>query len=183
MYLWRHIRAVLALPFNVCIVIPSILVIITRQFLPSWQFQQPLLTILGAIIFTAGLALLFQSIRLFFVFGNGTLAPWDPPKKLVVRGVYRYSRNPMISGVFGILLGEALFFASPLLVAWFLFFVTAKLVYIASHEHDELIEYFGDDYLRYAENVPAWIPRLTPWEQDSKVAVSTANASPYTKVI
>ena len=50
--------------------------------------------------------------RLFATIGHGTLAPWNPPEKLVVRGVYRHVRNPMITGVFCILLGEAVFFGS-----------------------------------------------------------------------
>lgn len=184
MYIWRHIRAIMALPFMVCIVIPTILFASNQRFLPYLQtppstFQ----SLLGAVIFGSGLFLLGMSIKLFFVFGNGTLAPWDPPKKLVVRGIYRYSRNPMIGGVFLILLGEALFTGSILILVWFFLFMTIKMFYIHGHEYEELVEHFGKDYLEYARNVPAWIPRLTAWEQNSEVATSKVKANPYTKLI
>jgi protein-S-isoprenylcysteine O-methyltransferase Ste14 len=70
----------------------------------------------------------------FSVEGEGTLAPWDPPRKLVVRGTYRYVRNPMISGVLGILLGEAIFFGSMPIFKWFVFFAVLSAIYMPLSE-------------------------------------------------
>src|SRR5215470_14577043 len=86
-----------------------------------------------------------------------------PTQKLVVRGVYRFVRNPMISGVLSILLGEAALFASPALLWWFVVAAAVNIVYIPLSEERGLERRFGDDYLAYKRNVPRWIPRLKPW--------------------
>ena len=100
---------------------------------------------------------------LFLKFGDGTLAPWNPPTKLVIRGPYRHIRNPMISSVVIILLGECLFFQSWPLTAWAVLFVGIHLIYFPMIEEKGLIKRFGDDYLIYRANVPHWIPRIHPW--------------------
>jgi protein-S-isoprenylcysteine O-methyltransferase Ste14 len=110
-----------------------------------------------------GLVLMIATIRLFVTVGKGTLAPWEPPQKLVVRGVYRYVRNPMISGVGLVLLGESVLTASLPLCGWFLVFLAVNSVYIPLSEEPGLVKRFGEEYLNYKQNVPRWIPRLTPW--------------------
>ena len=102
--------------------------------------------------------------RLFTTVGKGTLAPWNPPQKLVVRGVYRHVRNPMIAGVHLVLLGEAFLTASLPLFALFLVGGVINAVYIPLSEERGLVKRFGDEYLTYKRNVPRWVPRLTPWE-------------------
>ncbi len=96
--------------------------------------------------------------------GEGTPAPWDPPRRLVVRGVYRRVRNPMISGVIFTLCGEALIFQSLPLAIWAALFVLANMVYIPNFEEPGLEKRVGEDYRVYKANVPRWIPRLTPWQ-------------------
>jgi protein-S-isoprenylcysteine O-methyltransferase Ste14 len=91
--------------------------------------------------------------------GNGTLAPWNPPQYLVIQGVYRHVRNPMIAGIFFILLGEAVVAASLPLLVWFLVFVVINSLYIPLSEEPGLVKRFGSDYLTYKQNVPRWIPR------------------------
>ena len=102
--------------------------------------------------------------RLFATVGHGTLAPWNPPEKLVVRGVYRHVRNPMITGALCILLGEGVFFGSWWLLGWFGFALILNLVYIPLVEERGLVKRFGEDYLLYKQNVPRWIPRWKPWQ-------------------
>ena len=95
------------------------------------------------------------------------MAPLPPGihrQKLVVRGIYRHVRNPMISGVFCILLGEAVAFGSLPLLGWFGFVVAVNMIYIPLVEEPGLARRFGDDYLLYKQNVSRWIPRLTAWE-------------------
>jgi protein-S-isoprenylcysteine O-methyltransferase Ste14 len=70
------------------------------------------------------------TIRLFVTVGKGTLAPWEPPERLVVQGAHRHVRNPMISGVILVLLGKSLLTASQPLVCWFVVFVVVNATYI-----------------------------------------------------
>jgi protein-S-isoprenylcysteine O-methyltransferase Ste14 len=163
----KHIRSIIALPFMALVVIPAIIIYLTGPLNVGWSLAWPLnlLPIVGgALLIVAGLVLMAGSIRLFMRFGKGTLAPWDATQKLVVRGIYRYVRNPMHSGVFTVLYGEGLLLGSvPILI-----FVTAVVVlhffYIPLSEERGLERRFGEPYLIYKQNVPRWIPRLTPWE-------------------
>jgi len=104
------------------------------------------------------------TIRLFVTVGQGTLAPWNPTQRLVIRGVYRHVRSPMIAGVFFVLLGEAVLAVSLALLGWFVAFVVLNAVYIPLAEEPGLMKRFGEDYPAYKQNVPRWVPRLTPWE-------------------
>jgi protein-S-isoprenylcysteine O-methyltransferase Ste14 len=118
---------------------------------------------LGPMIFGAGFALLAVTTRLFDGAG-GSLAPWNPPRTFVAAGPYLYLRNPMILGIFLMLLGEAVTLLSPWLLLWFTIFVTGQQVYIRIDEEPALRERFGDDYLRYCESVPRWIPRRSAYQ-------------------
>lgn len=167
MTVWKHIQAVALLPFMVTVVIPA--TILYLKGLDGMAIYRPvpwnLLMLVGAVLFVGlGLTLLATTIRMFFQIGRGTLAPWNPTERLVVVGVYRHVRNPMITGVFCILLGEAVFFGSVPLLVWFAIFVVLNAVYIPFFEEPGLERRFGGDYTRYGKNVPRWIPRLTPWE-------------------
>ena len=98
--------------------------------------------------------------------GKGTLVPLDPPKNLIVAGVYRYVRNPMIIGALTLIFGEALIFASIGLFVLFLIIFTVNHIYFVYSEEPGLTKRFGKDYIEYKKNVPRWIPRLTPWEKE-----------------
>jgi protein-S-isoprenylcysteine O-methyltransferase Ste14 len=93
--------------------------------------------------------------------GRGTPAPIDPPKELVVRGLYRRVRNPMYIGVLSAVLGQAIWFESGAMLAYagivFVMFSSFVLLY----EEPVLRRKFGDSYLRYCETVPRWIPRIS----------------------
>lgn len=167
---WKHIRAVLLLPFLAIAIIPGTLLFFTgmdtldvwNQF-PISRFISP---IVGVLLVGFGLFLMVSTIRLFATVGRGTLAPWNPTKKLVVQGVYRHVRNPMISGVFFVLLGEAVSFASLPLVGWVAFFVVVNMIYMPLVEEPGLVKRFGEDYEQYRRNVPRWLPRLRAWSKD-----------------
>jgi len=117
----------------------------------------------GAALFACGLALFVWCVSLFGRVGRGTLAPWDPTQKLVAVGPYRHVRNPMISGVAAMLVGETLFFGSWELALWALLFLIANHVYFLTSEEPGLERRFGQSYRTYKANVPRWIPRLKPW--------------------
>jgi protein-S-isoprenylcysteine O-methyltransferase Ste14 len=162
----RHLRA-LILPVTATIAVPGILLIRSGSLSIEWPTLEPvdlLPLIFAKISIGIGLLLVVRSIHHFWTTGHGTLAPWDPPRNLVIRGVYRYVRNPMISGILGILLGEALLFGSLSILAWFVIFLLINLIYISRYEEPGLVKRFGEDYLRYRDHVPRWIPRPTPWE-------------------
>src|SRR5687768_2846937 len=72
----------------------------------------------GVIVVAIGIVLLVWCVREFYVAGRGTLAPWAPPKELVVTGLYRFSRNPMYVAVLLILAGWAVSFRSQQLLAY-----------------------------------------------------------------
>jgi len=109
-----------------------------------------------------GAALLIACIVEFARSGRGTLSPLDPPKQLVVRGLYRYVRNPMYLSVTTIVLGEALLTrSSRLLVYWMIFFAAANL-FVIGYEEPFLRRTFGASYDAYTRQVGRWIPTLRP---------------------
>jgi protein-S-isoprenylcysteine O-methyltransferase Ste14 len=162
----KHLQAILALPFMVIIVIPTGLVALDKTFNPLWGQSFPVKFLFGAAGFSlisGGLLLIISTIRLFMTVGHGTLAPWDPTQSLVVCGSYRYVRNPMISGVIGVLLGEAALLGSRSLFIWSLAVVVVNLIYLPLIEEPGLCQRFGEDYQAYMRHVPRWIPSLHPW--------------------
>jgi protein-S-isoprenylcysteine O-methyltransferase Ste14 len=168
MMILRHIAAILALPTAVTVVVPYFILSEEGPLPFSRAGTNPLSPVRvlgGAILLAAGLALVCWTIVQFAKIGQGTLAPWDPPKRLVVTGVYRYARNPMISGVLLILIGEALFFASTGLLIWAACFFAVNAAYLPLVEEERLERRFGDRYTEYKRYVPRWIPRISPWEQ------------------
>ncbi len=158
---WRHVRAILQLPFVVTVVVPLCLLLLgPASGSTSWIWR-----LLGLALILAGLTLIVTTVRLLARSGGGTLAPWDHTVRLVVAGPYRYVRNPMITGVFAVLLGESLLFGSTALLLWFGGFVLVNVAYIRLSEEPGLRRRFGKDYDVYAANVPAWFPRPTAWDR------------------
>ena len=111
----------------------------------------------GFTVFVLGFVIMVACIVSFAIFGRGTLSPADPTKKLVVQGLYRYSRNPMYVGVMLMLIGECIFF--QLTVLWFYMagvFVLFNL-FILYVEQPRLKRDFGDEYANYRRRVRKWI--------------------------
>jgi protein-S-isoprenylcysteine O-methyltransferase Ste14 len=154
------------LPITVAIIVPLVIFFLTNDWEFSWHLPSPYLlalVFLGAALAIVGVALMYTTIKLFASIGQGTLAPWNPTQRLVVQGPYRYVRNPMISGVLLVLLGESILFTSLALFLWFVFFLVGNHIYFIKWEEPGLAARFGEDFQRYCENVPRWIPRTTPW--------------------
>ena len=115
----------------------------------------------------AGLAAMLVGVLIYlwcawdFVFaGKGTPAPIDPPKELVVRGLYKYVRNPMYIGVLSLVLGQSLWFEAIGLLAYggLVFLLFSAFVFF--YEEPALRRKFGASYKRYCEMVPRWLPRV-----------------------
>ena len=113
---------------------------------------------------TCGFTLAVWTTRLFRTVGEGTPAPWAPPRRLVVRGPYRHVRNPMITSVLLLLGAESLVFGSWHLAGWMLVFFLGNAIYFPWVEERALERRFGDDYRHYRANVPRWIPRWRAWD-------------------
>ncbi len=162
-----------SLPVGVLIVIPSCLIVLSNDYFIGWGFSPAIdvfLFFLGFLLIALGVDLLINCIRLFSIIGKGTLAPWSPTKHLVVSGMYRHTRNPMILGVLIALLGESILLSSFPIFIWFLLALIINHIYFIKSEEPGLVARFGDEYRIYMQHVPRWIPRRTPWypeyEQD-----------------
>jgi protein-S-isoprenylcysteine O-methyltransferase Ste14 len=117
------------------------------------------LDLIGLIVIGIGAALLGTCIWEFASRGRGTLSPVDPPKELVVEGLYRYVRNPMYAAVSTILLGEALLARSTALLLYWAIFFTVVNLFVMLYEEPALRRQFGDSYVRYQQRVGRWLPR------------------------
>lgn len=153
---WRVILSVLALPFTVLVVIPTIIFLVWPPRFASWQ--QPVLY-LGVSLAVSGFIVLIWTIILFAREGHGTLAPWDPPMHLVRSGPYSVIRNPMIAGVILALAGVSLVTLSWPLAIYTFFVLVANMVYFPLSEEKHLEARYGDEYLAYKQAVPRWFPR------------------------
>ena len=124
MYFFRHLLSVLLLPFTVTVIVPLWLLRndVSQNLAPKTPEIRLLVLGTGAAALLIGLTLFISTLVHFARTGRGTLAPWDPPRVLVVQGVYRYVRNPMISGVLFVLLAEALLTGSRPVLIWFVLF-------------------------------------------------------------
>jgi protein-S-isoprenylcysteine O-methyltransferase Ste14 len=114
--------------------------------------------LLGLLPLTLGVCVYLWCAWDFACAGRGTPAPIDPPRMLVVRGLYRVVRNPMYVGVLLILIGESMFFSSLAilrytLVVWLMFHL-----FIVLYEEPTLRKKFGAAYEEYRRNVSRWIP-------------------------
>jgi len=122
----------------------------------------------GLLLIGIGLTILLWCVRDFYVSGKGTLAPWDPPKKLVTVGLYRYVRNPMYVGVVFILSGWAVVTASPIILGFTLFLFMAFYLRVKTHEEPWAEANFGAEWLAYKSNVPRWLPQLKAYKPEEK---------------
>jgi protein-S-isoprenylcysteine O-methyltransferase Ste14 len=136
-------------------------------FVPWWILSRTGLATLPPIglRWLAGMALVSAGIAIYgwcawdFTFaGRGTPAPIDPPKELVVRGLYRWSRNPMYVGVLSVLAGETVLFRALPLLVYALVVLTMFQLFIVLYEEPHLQRTFGTSYAEYCSRVPRWFP-------------------------
>lgn len=116
-----------------------------------------LLQYFGIFLFVIGAVILFDCIVRFAVQGEGTLSPADPTRKLVISGLYKYSRNPMYWGVMLMLIGEGMFFESGGLWIYTTFIFIAFNLFIRLVEEPRLRKDFGEEYDTYRKKVRRWI--------------------------
>lgn len=144
--------AFLALPGLFAILLPVGLVAVDpwrrHGFLVGWAFA------------AAGLVVVIRCAWDFYLAGKGTLAPWDPPKHLVVRGLYRYVRNPMYVGVLALVGGTALLGGSPLTGAYVVLLAVGFHLRVVFSEEPWLAKHFPSEWEAYSAAVPRWVPGM-----------------------
>jgi protein-S-isoprenylcysteine O-methyltransferase Ste14 len=144
---WRALFAFLVLPGVVAFLIPW-------RLRPSGESPRAI----GIAIIAVGTILLFWCIRDFYVAGRGTLAPWAPPERLVVVGLYRYSRNPMYVAVLLILIGWAAAYQDRGLWTYAAIVAIGFHLRVVFFEEPWLAKRHGDEWTKFAARVPRWFP-------------------------
>lgn len=127
---------------------------IVRPAATSWP------QIVGIVTATAGTALALWCISSFILIGRGTPAPFDPPRHLVVRGPYRFVRNPMYVGAGAALIGAALFYQSLMLFVYGCIFPLVSHFFVVLFEEPTLRRTFGSEYEAYCDRVGRWWPGI-----------------------
>jgi protein-S-isoprenylcysteine O-methyltransferase Ste14 len=129
--------------------------------------------LLGLAAIALGTGLLLACVWQFAHTGRGTLSPVDPPTTLVVRGLYRYVRNPMYLSVTTIVLGEVLLTGSrSLLLYWAIWFLVVN-IFVLAYEEPTLRRQFGASYEEYTRRVGRWLPRVGPGRRSSRPSDNT----------
>jgi len=149
--LGRAILAFVTLPGVFAGVIPALISSADKR---SWQGFPA-----GYVLVVIGLFLLLWCVRDFLVSGQGTLSPWDPPKHLVVVGLYHFTRNPMYVSICLLLIGWILVAGSLWLAGYSLVLTTGFHLRVVLYEEPRLAKLFGEEWKAYAAAVPRWFLR------------------------
>lgn len=152
------LSGIFLLPFNVLVVIPFIILCLSGFQLIGTKLTPAL--VLMVVSFILGAILMLWTMRCFARVGRGSPAPWDPIDKLITTGPYAYSRNPMLTGVFLVLLGESLLFQSWPLFYYLFLFVVVNILYFKYFEEKGLAKRYGQAYEDYKNKVPRFIPKF-----------------------
>jgi protein-S-isoprenylcysteine O-methyltransferase Ste14 len=118
----------------------------------TWQ-------VLGGAGVVLGAALALWCVLAFAIVGRGTPAPFDAPRRLVIRGPYRFVRNPMYIGAGLALSGAALYFGSWAVLGYTAIFFLITHLFVVLYEEPALRRTFGEEYLNYSSRVRRWLPR------------------------
>jgi protein-S-isoprenylcysteine O-methyltransferase Ste14 len=115
--------------------------------------------IAGMLVGASGAAIALACILTFVFVGRGTPAPFDPPRRLVVKGPYRFVRNPMYLGAAIALAGAAAFYQSLPLLGYAGAFVLITHLFVLVYEEPTLRRTFDGDYVAYCQRVGRWLPK------------------------
>jgi len=153
--MFRAVVAFLALPAVVAGVLPWVVSMQDSPRLPHSVF--------GIVPLLVGAGILLASVMSFYRKGMGTLAPWDPPRLLVVSDLYRFTRNPMYLGIVILLLGWAVVVGNLWNYVYSLCVLLVFHIRVIFYEEKEMRRRFPDDWARYCRHVPRWGIRLIPY--------------------
>jgi len=124
----------------------------------------PAVRVAGWVLLVAGALVLVRAFARFVTEGRGTPAPAAPTERLVVGGLYRYVRNPMYLAVVAAITGQALVLGSAVLFGYAAVIAVTVSAFVRFYEEPTLRRQFGAGYDAYRRAVPAWRPRLHPWQ-------------------
>ena len=147
---------------------PGFVAGVVPWWISRWRVAPPLLgslpiRYLGILLITLAVLPLLDSFARFALQGLGTPAPVFPTRHLVVKGLYRYVRNPMYVAVGSLIFGQGLLFANVRVLEYAAFIALAFHVFVLVYEEPTLRHSFGAEYDSFCANVPRWLPRLKPW--------------------
>ena len=143
-------------PGTVTVILPYLL--LSSEF-DSFRIEISVFRFFGLIPILIGIMIYIWCAWNFTFVGEGTPAPFDPPKKLVVKGPYQYVRNPMYVFVALTLIGEGIYFETMILVLYAALAVILAHIWVVSYEEPTLRRKFGESYIRYCERVSRWLPK------------------------
>lgn len=158
--LMRALLAFLALPCVVAGVVPLLIL--------GGNHRLARTAPAGGALLAGGLFLLLWCARDFYVSGRGTLAPWDPPKRLVAVGPYRFVRNPIYLAVLALVAGWGLAFGSLPLALYLMVLTVGFHLRVLLGEEPWLHRRFGPEWEDYSSRVPRWLPRPPPRGNDGR---------------
>jgi protein-S-isoprenylcysteine O-methyltransferase Ste14 len=147
------------------VVAPGVVAGLVPWWLTGWHAGSSwpvLVRVAGGVMIAAGAAVLVAAFAQFAVGGRGTPAPVAPTEQLVVRGLYRFVRNPMYLAVLAVITGQGLLLGRPVLLAYGAAAAAAFVAFVRGYEQPVLARRYGAQYEAYRRAVPGWWPRLRP---------------------
>ena len=148
------------------VVVPGTVGVLIPAAITGWAPEAwgpwPLVVAISAGLVIAGGGVLLHAVWRFAVEGRGTPSPTAPTERLVVSGAYRYVRNPMYVAVAALIGGQALLCPSLGIVLYLVVFIVTVTAFVRLYEEPTLRAAYGEQYRRYQQAVPRWVPRLRP---------------------
>ena len=147
------------------VIAPGVVAGLVPWWLTGWRMGAPFpapVQAAGAVLAATGAIALLAAFAQFAIQGRGTPAPAAPTEELVVRGLYRYVRNPMYLAVLAVIIGQALWLSRPVLLVYAAAVAAACITFVYGYEQPTLSRRYGAEYQAYLRAVPGWWPRL-PW--------------------
>lgn len=148
------------------VLVPGAVAGLVPWSITGWRAQPTALGLraVGVTLVIAGVAVLVSAFARFVLEGLGTPAPVAPTERLVVGGLYRHVRNPMYLAVASTIAGQALILGRPALFVYAAIFCVVVAAFVHGYEEPTLTARYGEQYEAYRGAVPAWLPRLRPWD-------------------
>lgn len=156
---WRLIKTAIfttVAPGTVGVYVPQVL----RDRVATDHASRSVFSAAWLALFVCGAAIYLWCAWDFARKGLGTPAPIDAPRLLVVKGLYRFMRNPMYAGVAGMIAGQAGYYQSARIATYLLLVVLGFHTFVRLYEEPTLRRLFGEQYEVYCRTVPRWLPRL-----------------------
>jgi protein-S-isoprenylcysteine O-methyltransferase Ste14 len=153
------------------IVAPGFAAGVVPWWISGWHRRRSLgwpLEALGILLIAVGAIVLINCFGRFALQGLGTPAPILPTRHLVVTGLYRHVRNPMYVGVLAVILGQALVVGNAAVFAYAGIVWLGFHLFVLAYEEPTLKATYNGEYEEFCSNVPRWLPRLTPWQQNER---------------